>query len=383
MLEMRYAMNDLNVSNRDISNETEISIAAVSNIANHNQWPRKVPRGELQSKIRNLFTKKGASAATLAALFELTTDKNNEIITEDNFMLLERQPLMPQTRRHFSLFRDPFGELEDSNYVFETPDTKYVRSAMEQTLHGASFLAVIGQSGAGKSTLRQDLLSKIAHGHHKTHVIEPYVLGLEDNDKKGRTLKAGDIAAAVIRTLDPLCSIQSSSESRYKQMHDLLIESHNVGYRHTLIIEEAHALSVPTLKHLKRFYELTAGGFNKLLSIILIGQNELGIKLAENDPRVREVVQRIEKITLDPLDSYLESYVEHRLRVAGADINGIIAPGALDALREKLTVPSRRRGEAPVSLLYPMSVGNHLVAAMNLAVELGEQLVTPDVIKAV
>jgi len=35
-------------------------------------------------------------------------------------------------------------------------------------------------------------------------IIEPIVLGMEDNDVKGKTLKAASIADAIIRTLSPL-----------------------------------------------------------------------------------------------------------------------------------------------------------------------------------
>ena len=66
------------------------------------------------------------------------------------------------------------------------------------------------------------------------------------------------------------------------------------------MIEEAHGLPLPTLKHLKRFFELK-NGFERLLGIVLIGQTELAQKLSENNPAVREVVQRCEVVTLLPL----------------------------------------------------------------------------------
>ena len=162
----------------------------------------------------------------------------------------------------------------------------------------------------------------------------------------------------------------------------MLRESRRAGNRHVLIIEEAHGLSIPTLKHLKRFYELE-DGFNRLLSIVLIGQTELTEKLAENRSEVREVVQRIELITLDPLDNHLEGYLTHRLAAAGKQLTDIMDQGAIDALRNKLTVPSRQRGGKNISLLYPLAVGNQLIAAMNKAAEFGAPKVTADVIKAV
>lgn len=60
-------------------------------------------------------------------------------------------------------------------------------------------------------------------------------------------------------------------------MHRALKNSYESGYRHVLIIEEAHCLPIATLKHLKRLRELETG-FTKLLSIILIGQSATGGK---------------------------------------------------------------------------------------------------------
>ncbi|XLM22759.1 AAA family ATPase, partial [Chromobacterium piscinae] len=90
-------------------------------------------------------------------------------------------------------------------------------------------------------------------------------------------------------------------------------ESHAAGYRHCLVIDEAHSLPIPTLKHLKRFFELELG-FKKLLSIILIGQPELKVKLSERDAAVREVVQRCEMVELAPLEGgRLEEYLKFKL----------------------------------------------------------------------
>ena len=139
-----------------------------------------------------------------------------------------------------------------------------------------------------------------------------------------------------------------------------------------LIIEEAHSLPVPTLKHLKRFFELK-NGFERLLGIVLIGQTELAQKLAENNPTVREVVQRCELVTLLPLtDGKLAGYLKHKFARAGADIAQIMDESAVDAVAERLTVRGRsRQGKEEHSLLYPLAVNNLVSAAMNQAAELG------------
>ncbi len=384
MLMLNTALENLHITRKTLADEIGISRSAVSAICNHGNWPASRDRKELQQRIAELLQERGASALTLASLFDPAPNdqEGNAASPKENDMLLRKQPLYPATKRHFQLFTDPFGELTDAAQVYDTPDVRYVRAALAQTINSERFIAVVGESGAGKSTLRRDLLDRINREALPITVIEPYVLGLEDNDKKGKTLKASDIAAAIIRTVDPQARICQTAEARYAQLHRVLRESRRAGNRHILIIEEAHGLSIPTLKHLKRFYELE-DGFNRLLSIVLIGQTELSQKLAENRSDVREVVQRIEMITLEPLDNNLEGYLAHRLTSAGKQLTDVVDPAAIDALRAKLTVPSRDRAGRSISLLYPLAIGNQLIAAMNMAADIGAPTVTADIVKAV
>ncbi|MDE4014138.1 AAA family ATPase, partial [Glaesserella parasuis] len=288
---------------------------------------------------------------------------------KDEIMLLAKQALFPATKKHFGLFRDPFAEdIRSAEDVFTSADVRYVREALFQTAKHGGFMAVVGESGAGKSTLRRDLIDRINQENAPIQVIEPYIIAMEDNDVKGKTLKAAHIAEAIITTLAPLENVKRSPEARFRQLHRVLKESVKSGYSNVLIIEEAHALPIPTLKHLKRFFELE-DGFKKLLSIVLVGQPELKLKLSERNTEVREVVQRCEIVELAPLDAELERFVEHKLERVGKQVSDIFEEDAFLAVRQRLVAVNRQKQST--SLLYPLAVGNLLTAAMNLAESLG------------
>lgn len=306
-------------------------------------------------------------------------------------MLLAKKGLTPAARKAFGLFRDPFAEdVQAADDVFVTPDIRYVREAMFQTAKHGGFMAVVGESGAGKSTLRRDLIDRINRETQPVTVIEPYVLGMEDNDAKGKTLKASSIADAIIAALAPLESPKRTMEAKSRQLHRLLRDSRKAGNAHVLLIEEAHGLPIPTLKHLKRFWELE-DGFKKLLSIVLIGQPELRLKLSERNHEVREVVQRCELVELTPLDTELEGYLRFKLGRVGTQASDLLDSGAIDALRGRLTFsknPSPHgRGAGvktdSVSLLYPLAVNNLVTACLNLAADIGAPRVTADIVKEV
>lgn len=341
-----------------------------------------VVHGKFLSKHTEDFKQK-LSTYLGCTIAQLSTNQTST--QKETDMLLRKSKLTPATLRHFGLIRNPFDdEIRSSDDIFKSDDVRYVREYLYDTANHGGFMAVVGESGAGKSTLREDLHERLLTDGKPVIIIEPYVLAMEDNDIKGKTLKSVHIAEAILEAVAPNEKAKRSPEARFRQVHHALMESHKAGNRHLLIIEEAHGLPVPTLKHLKRFYELKLG-FKRLLGIVLIGQSELAHKLGEKDPNVREVVQRCEIATLMPLtDGKLGVYLKHKFERAGADITQVLDKSAVNAIAERLTVTTRNKsGTHEHSLLYPLAVNNLVSMAMNTACELGFDIVDGDVVKSV
>ena len=213
-----------------------------------------------------------------------------------------------------------------------------------------------------------------------SHMLEPYTLSMTETDKYGKPLRAQHIAEAIIDTVQRGARCAGSPEMRGRMLHQMLIASSRGGNRHVLVIEEAHDLHVQTIKSLKRFWELK-DGMRRLLSIILIGQTELRGKLSNTQAEVREVVQRCDIIELPPIKDP-EAYLAFRFKVAGADISNIFEPEALALLQEQLVVASSLNSNG-VYLGYPLAIANLARAAMSKAYEIGESIVTGDVMRLV
>lgn len=387
MLRLKEVMKEHQISQQILATAAGISQPAIAQLVNHGKWPKQHTEQVRQRICEFLDNHELDSAEVFNEVSPQTNDCDTSALdstkSEDETMLLAKQVLLPATKKHFGLFRDPFSDeaLQGAEDVFVTPDIRYVREALYQTARYGGFLAVIGESGAGKSTLRRDLIDRINRENDPIIVIEPYIIAMEDNDIKGKTLKAGSIAEAIINTITPLENVKRSQEARYRQLHRVLKDSSNAGYQHVLVIEEAHALPIPTLKHLKRFYELE-NGFKKLLSIVLIGQPELSLKLSERNQAVREVVQRCEVVQLPPLDNQLNEFLTFKFGRTGKPINEVLTDCAIEAIRNRLSQVKSGRREA-VSLLYPLAVSNLIIAGMNLAAQIGVPVVDADVIKGV
>jgi type II secretory pathway predicted ATPase ExeA len=184
----------------------------------------------------------------------------------------------------------------------------------------------------------------------------------------------------MIYTLSQTEKPKATLEAKGRQLHKLLRDSRRSGFSHVLIIEEAHGLAVPTLKHLKRFFELE-DGFKKLISIVLIGQTELKNKLSERAPDVREVVQRCEVVELPPLDSQLESYLRFKFERVGKALDSVFEKDAFDAIRGRLIFTKSNKERETISLMYPLMVNNLVTTALNSAAALGFPKISADLIR--
>lgn len=296
-------------------------------------------------------------------------------------MLLDKVNLNQEARAHFGLPRNPFvDDVQTPADVFQSPSVKYARIALNDCAQHHGFMALVGESGAGKSTLAEDLEERIRHKSGEIVIIRPYVLAMEENDIKGKTLKSGAIAEAVIYALDPHAKPRISGQARFRQVHELLRSSAQSGRRHLLLIEEAHNLPVATLKHLKRWLEIK-DGMRRLLGIALIGQPELRRRLSAQNAEVREVAQRCEMVELEPLNNDLEDYLRHKFARFDLKYEQVFAPDAADAIRARLIhLPRGGKAHDAISICYPLVVNNLVCRAMNAAADVGSPVVDANVI---
>ncbi|EMD4661704.1 AAA family ATPase [Salmonella enterica] len=388
MLLLKQQLQHLQIDQKEVAVMLGISKAAMAQLVNHGQWPRRKTE-QLRKRITELLQAHNVDTTHSFDEVRQQTTAVTQVqqTTEEDSMLLKKQTLSQKAKKAFKLFTNPFDDtaIQSAADMFITSDIRYVREALFQTAVHGGMLALWGESGSGKSTLRRDLIDRLHRESAGTVVIEPYVLAMEDNDRTGKTLKSASIAEAILRAVAPGERPKQSPEARFAQVHQALkdsAESSKCG--HVLIIEEAHSLPVPTLKHLKRFLELEHG-FKRLLSIILIGQQELRDKLSERTASVREVVQRCEMVRLEPLEDDLEAFLAFKFDRAGRKVSEFIDESGIQAIRDKMTVkvgknPDTRK-DVFASNLYPLAIGNLMIAAINEAAAIGVPVVNGDVIK--
>ena len=388
---------DLELSQREFARGTGMSLASANVLVKTGQFPARKARtlhaqaiqflacrGASSAQIHALRTPENQLAAEVsntAAAAPCNTGKAGLATTEGEQMLLQNESLTQGARHHFGLPRNPFvDDVQTPDDVFQSPSVRYARAALTDCAQHHGFMALVGESGAGKSTLAEDLEERIRQQAREIVVIRPYVLAMEGDDIKGKTLKSGAIAEAIINALDPHAKPRIAAQARFRQVHDLLRSSAQSGRRHLLLIEEAHNLPVATLKHLKRFLELK-DGMRRLLGIALIGQPELRRRLSAQNAEVREVAQRCEIVELEPLNADLENYLRHKFARFGLQYEQVFSADAADAIRARLIyLPRGGKAHDATSICYPLVVNNLVCRAMNAAAAVGSPVVDANVI---
>lgn len=368
-----------------------LSRSSFTRMLNHSWRPSYTPWDEIQLATEKLLAERGVPPDEIAQIWEEdgirrhSTKPLNTRMGEDRKHAREDETateikpemLTAQAKRHFAMFREPFqDDVQGPDDLFMSADQRYVREAMYQASRvGGWFVAVVGESGSGKTTLRRETIDRINREQLPVAVIIPKAF---DKEK----LNATHICHAILADVKPNEHPKRSLEALSRQVEKTLIDSGRSGQSHVLVIEEAHDLSIQTLKYLKRFWEME-DGFKKLLSIVLIGQPELGNKLDERKYiEAREVIRRIEVVQLQPLDGQVGDYLDLKFKRVSRDRREVLEDDAIDAIRQRLTQVGRgqKRNET-ISMTYPLVVNNLVTSAMNAAARIGAPRVTADIVR--
>jgi type II secretory pathway predicted ATPase ExeA len=277
------------------------------------------------------------------------------------------------TRKNFGIFKDPFvDDIAAAEDVYLNDASRFAAEYLYQTAKAGGMAALIGESGSGKTTIRRLAIDRMQGEGRKIRIISPRIID------KGR-LTASLICDAIIAD----CSTEKprrTLEAKARQVETVLTNSSRSGFSHVLMIEEAHDLSVPTLKYLKRFWEME-DGFKKLLAIILIGQDEMKAKLDESKNwEAREVIRRMEILELEPLQDGKEiaGYLDKKFSRLQKDRNTVFTDEACESLARKLL--RQTRNNTVYSIAYPLNINNLARKAMNLAASMKIKTVDADVI---
>lgn len=213
-----------------------------------------------------------------------------------------------------------YGFREKPFHVTADPAFLYLsrqhQEALDHLLYGIhqrlGFILILGEIGTGKTTLAKTLLQKLTGPIQTALILNPMLSGTQ-------------LLRAVLRDFQEPDSPQTSPRWQTLSRGELLIEAEKLLLRQAqrggtavLVMDEAQTLSAAALEQIRLLSNIETAKA-KLLQIVLIGQPELGQRLAR-ETRLRPLQQRITvRYEIQPLElAEITAYIRHRLEVAGS-----------------------------------------------------------------
>lgn len=218
----------------------------------------------------------------------------------------------------FGLKAEPFGVSPDPRFFYSSSQHAEAAASLYYAIaERRGFAALIAAPGLGKTSVLVSLLDRLRERADVVFLVHPKL--------DGETL-----LESVLTSLGVEPDADAAKRTRQLARHLSLADSR--GRTCLVIIDEAQNLSADALESVRMLSNFEAPG-RKLIQFVFAGQPALATLLKR--PECEQIRQRISLVArlgpLSPTD--IESYIHHRLRVAGATENPF-TPAAIEAIAE-------------------------------------------------
>lgn len=216
-------------------------------------------------------------------------------------------------------FREkPFNIISDPSFLYMSAKHRMALTYLEYGfMDGIGFILLTGEIGTGKTTLIKQFLKQIGTD------IEVAVIF-------NTNVTADQLLEMILEEFE--LEVPARGKGRYLDvLNQFLINKHGLGRRVVLIVDEAQNLSQDALEEIRMLSNLQTDKA-LLLQILLVGQPALRTRLQH--PSLAQLSQRIAvSYHLEPLNmEETNSYIAHRLKVAGAKSHELFKPEAVELI---------------------------------------------------
>jgi len=257
-------------------------------------------------------------------------------------------------QEHFGLNRPPFKITPDTSLFYEGNKRGAALDALTYAINsGEGIIKVVGEVGSGKTMLCRMLEVRLSDSIDVVYIANP-------------SLSPDNILHVIAHELELGINNDTSKLDVMQKLQGYLLRKHADNRQVVLFVEEAQSMPVETLEEIRLLSNLETE-HSKLLQMVLFGQPELDVKLAQ--PRIRQLKERITHcFYLDPFTPHdtLE-YLNFRLRLVGYRGPDVFNRKTANMV-EKYSGGLTRRINilADKSLMASFSEGGHEVAAKHV-----------------
>jgi general secretion pathway protein A len=207
---------------------------------------------------------------------------------------------------HFGLDREPFSNAPDARFYFNSEQHSQALLRLRYSVDSNKGLAVlVGGVGTGKTTLARRMLDNLSEDRYESSLLV--------------MVHSGITPEWILTRIAMQLGIDEPASDRLtllRQLYERLLQIEESGRRAVVLIDEAQMLQTQELmEEFRGLLNLEIPG-KKLLNIIFFGLPEVEDCLRLDEPLAQRVAVKyhIHSLTVDTT----ESYIKHRLLVAGA-----------------------------------------------------------------
>jgi MSHA biogenesis protein MshM len=203
-------------------------------------------------------------------------------------------------REFFKLREHPFSLTPDTDFWFGAAGHRDAMNVLCAMLRlGEGFIKVSGEIGLGKTLLCRQLLKELDNQFLTAYIPDPQ-------------LSPYGLVCAVADEIGAGTLNENARDRLMTFIRNRLLYLAQQGKRVVLVIDEAHQLPDVTFETLRLLTNLETEKY-KLLQVVIVGQPELDIRLAQ--PSMRQLNQRISfTCTLSPMSFSATQGADGRLR---------------------------------------------------------------------
>jgi general secretion pathway protein A len=205
----------------------------------------------------------------------------------------------------FKLNELPFRLTPDSDFLYMSKAHTRAKAYMDYTVwNREGFVVITGEIGCGKTTLIQKLLSELDENVLVAKVFQTQLDEVEFLQAVLVEFGLNPFNAKKVELIDMLNTFLLDNFLQLKQL--------------VLVIDDAHNLSLKVLEEIRMLSGLETRK-EKVLHVILVGQPSLNDML--DSPEMEQLMQRVRlRYHIKSLSEHdTRDYIQHRLRIAGAE----------------------------------------------------------------